>query len=41
MRVLFWIMHGEEQREGGSDSFLPTAAQTAVLNFTTEQLSDG
>lgn len=33
-------MHGEEQREGGAHRFFATATQTAVLNFTTKQLSD-
>lgn len=40
LRILLWIMHGEEQGEGGPHRFLPTAAQTAVLNFTAKQLPD-
>lgn len=41
LRVLFGVVHGEQQREGGADRFLCTAAQTAVLHLTAEQLSDG
>lgn len=40
LRVLFRVMHSEEQREGWADRFLATATEAAVLNFTTKQLSD-
>lgn len=41
LRVLFRVMHGEEQREGRADRLLATATQAAVLNFTSKQFSDG
>lgn len=40
LRVLFRVVHGKEQREGWADRFLCTAAQTAVLHLTAEQLSN-
>ena len=40
LRVLFRIMHGEEQREGGADRLFATATQAAVLHFTSEQFTD-
>lgn len=41
LRVLFRVMHGEEQCEWGADCLLATATQTAVLHFTPKQSSDG
>lgn len=41
LSVLFRVMHGEEQRERGADCLLATATQTAVLDFTSKQFSDG
>lgn len=33
-------MHGEEQRECGTDCLFATATQAAVLNFTSKQFSN-
>lgn len=41
LRVLFRVMHGEEQCERGADRLLATATQTAVLDFASKQFSDG
>lgn len=41
LRVLFRVMHGEEQREGGAHCLFTAATQAAVLYFTSKQLSDG
>lgn len=40
LRVLFRIMHGEEQREGGADRLFTTATQAAVLHFTSKEFTD-
>lgn len=40
LRVLFRVVHGEEQREGRADSLLTTATQAAILYLTSKQLSN-
>lgn len=40
LRVLLWVMHVEEQREGGADRLFAAATQTTVLHFTSKQFPD-
>lgn len=40
LRVLFRVVHGEEQRERGAHRLLATATQTAVLHFASKQFTD-